>query len=152
MNNRNISAVISLIICFASSAALIVLIFTMPSFFKWFYYMLRGNTVYAEAVIKTVVRAFYFCVPFAAAALFSLIRLLFNVRKDNTFISVNVLYIRIISYCCYFVMIVTAVFGFRYFPLFVICFAMAVVGTLLSVMKNILQSAVEIKEENELTI
>ena len=150
MNNKNISTIISLIICFASSAALVILVFTMPAFFRWFYYTLNG--IYAEAVIKTVVTAFYFCAPFAAAALFLLIRLLLNIRKDKTFISDNVLYIRIISYCCYCVMIVTAVFGFKYFPLYVITFAMAVVGTLLRVMKNILQSAVEIKEENELTI
>ena len=40
----------------------------------------------------------------------------------------------------------------RYFPLLIITFATGTVGTLLLVMKDLFRSAVELKEENELTI
>ncbi len=103
-------------------------------------------------LIKIVVPAFYCCVPFAAAALYMLIRLLMNVINEKVFIKTNVQYFRFVSWCCYAVALITLIFGFKYPLLEIIMFAMAVVGTLLRVVKNIMQSAVEISEENELTI
>ena len=67
MIKRNISAAISLGVCLVSSLALAALLFTMPSFFAWFYSAFNGSSDSAKAVIKTVVTAFYICAPFAAA-------------------------------------------------------------------------------------
>ena len=152
MIKRNVSAAISLGVCIVCSLALAALIFTMPSFFGWFYSALSGNGEREKAVIKTVVAAFYICAPFAAAALFMMIKILLNILNDRVFIMQNVKYFRFISWCCYAVLVITAVFGLKYIPLFVIAFAMGVVGTLLRVIKNIMQSAVELREENDLTI
>ncbi len=152
MIKRNVSAAVSLGVCIVSSLALAALIFTMPSFFSWFYSALNGETQSAKAVIKTVVTAFYICVPFAAAALFMMIKILINILNDRVFVFANVVLFRFLSWCCYAVLIITFVFGLRYIPLFVIAFAMGVAGTLLRVIKNIMQAAVELREENELTI
>ena len=152
MIKRNVSAAVSLGVCIVSSLALAALIFKMPSFFSWFYSAFNGETQSAKAVIKTVVTAFYICVPFAAAALFMMIKILINILNDRVFVFANVVLFRFLSWCCYAVLIITFIFGLRYIPLFVIAFAMGVAGTLLRVIKNIMQAAVELREENELTI
>ncbi len=152
MIKRNVSAAISLAVCMVSSLALAALVFTMPSFFRWFYSFFNDGSPSSEAVIKTVVTAFYICVPFAAAALFMMIKILVNILNEKVFIMQNVVLFRFLSWCCYAVLIITVIFGLKYVPLFVIAFAMGVVGTLLRVIKNIMQSAVELREENDLTI
>ena len=155
MLNRKYSAMISLVICFLASALLIVWIFTFPRFFNWFYVIYHGMSdasVRTQAVIRLVVPTFYWCAPFAGVSLYLLIRLLLNIINDKVYITRNVTYLRFISYCCYACFVITLITGIKYFPLFIIAFAMVVVGTLLRVVKNIMQSAVEIKEENDLTV
>ena len=154
MKKRHISAVVSLAICAASGLLLLAWLFTFPRFFGWFYFTYHGlaENAYTLSVFKRVTGAFYGCAPFAAGSLYCLIRLLLNVRKDDVFTGKNVMYIRLVSLCCYAVAVVTLVTGVRYFPLLIITFATGTVGTLLLVMKNLFRSAVELKEENELTI
>ena len=145
---------LSLAICAASGALLLVWVFTFPRFFNWFYLSYHGlaENPYTLAVLRRVIGAFYGCAPFAAASLYCLIRLLLNIMKDRVFIGRNVMYIRLVSVFCYAVAAITLVCGVRYFPLLIITFATGTVGTLLLVMKNLFRSAVELKEESELTI
>ena len=154
MKKRQIAAAVSLAICAASGALLLAWVFTFPRFFGWFYLAYHGiaENPYTLSVMKRVVGAFYGCAPFAAASLYCLIRLLLNVMKDRVFIPRNVTYIRLVSWFCYAVALITLITGARYFPLLIICFATGTVGTLLLVMKDLFRSAVELKEENELTI
>ena len=154
MKKRQISAALSLVICAASAVLLLAWLFTFPRFFGWFYLAYHGiaENPYTQSVMKRVIGAFYGCAPFAAASLYCLIRLLLNILKDRVFIAKNVLYVSLVSLFCYAVAVITLVTGLRYFPLLIICFATGTVGTLLLVMKNLLRSAVELKEENELTI
>lgn len=155
MKNRKISAVISLVICCAASLLLVVWLFTFPTFFNWFYVIYHGlGSEYTRTheVIKIVVPTFYCCAPFAGASLFMLIRLLLNILQDKVYENSNVNYLRFISYCCYACFIITIITGVKYFPLLIIAFAMVVVGTLLRVVKNVMQTAVEIKAENDLTV
>ncbi|MBR4726574.1 MAG: DUF2975 domain-containing protein [Clostridia bacterium] len=149
---RHASAMVSLIICIICAAALLVLLFTMPDFFRWFYLMMHGQAGYAGSVVRTVVVAFYCCAPFAAAALAMMIVILRNVLRDQLFIRQNVTCFRWISWCCYAVMVITGVGTAYYFSLLVVAFTMGVVGTLLRVVKNMVQAAVELQEENDLTI
>lgn len=155
MLNRKTSAFISLGICTAAAVLLIVWLFTFPRFFNWFYVIYHGlsaENAQTLKVIKLVVPTFYCCAPFAGISLYMLIRLLLNIVKGKIFIKQNVTSLRFISYCCYACFVITVISGIRYFPLFIIAFSMAVVGTLLRVVQNIMHSAVEIKEENDLTV
>lgn len=155
MSQTKISAIISLVICALSSVLLAVWIFTFPQFFNWFYTVYHGiGSQYTQTntVIKTVIPTFYACVPFAAAALYMLIRLLLNIINEVIFTSLNVKYLKWISYACYAVMLITAVTGIFYLPLLIIGFATGVVGTMLRVVKNLMDSAVALKEENDMTI
>lgn len=155
MIKRKTSAYISLVICCFFAAVLAVWLFTFPAFFNWFYIIyhnISAESAAAHIAVRTVVPAFYVCAPFAGLALYLLIRLLLNIIKDNTFIMKNVKYLRYVSWCCYAVCLITLLSGIRYMPLVIIAAATGVVGTLLRVVKNLMQSAVELKEENELTI
>lgn len=155
MLNRKSSAIVSLVICAAASVLLLVWLFTFPRFFNWFYVIYHGlGSEYTRtaSVIKLVVPTFYACAPFAGISLYMLIRLLLNILKDKVYIKQNVNYLRFISYGCYVCFLITLITGFKYFPLLIIAFAMVVVGTLLRVVQNVMQTAVEIKEENDLTV
>ena len=50
------------------------------------------------------------------------------------------------------VALISAVFTYYYKSMAFVAFIMAVVGTMLRVAKNVMQSAVEIRRENDLTI
>ena len=114
--------------------------------------MARTSSVLWTSIPLTWVRMSPVRTPFAAASLYCLIRLLLNILKDRVFIAANVTYIRLVSLFCYAVAAITLVTGVGYFPLLIICFVTGTVGTLLLVMKNLLRGAVELREENELTI
>lgn len=153
--NRKISCHISLGICIFFSVLLVVWLFTFPAFFDWFYvtyHHLNALNPTVKAAIRTVVPTFYTCAPFAAIALFFLIRMLLNIMKDKTFVAQNVFGLRAVSWCCYAVTLATFIAGLKYMPLFIVAASSGIVGTLLRVVKNLMQSAMELKEENELTI
>lgn len=149
------SVILSLVICCVSAAVLLVWLISFPKFIHWFYFTyhaLAQSSGNLEHVVQTLVPAFYACAPFAALALYLLIRLLQNILHSRVFILRNVQYLRLVSWCCYAVTAITFGFGFAYFPLMIVACATAIVGTLLRVVKNIMQAAVEMREENDLTI
>lgn len=96
--------------------------------------------------------AFYLCAVLAFTALFYLNRLLKNIAEDRIFIEENVKILRILSWCCYFVGIVMAVYSFEAYPFVIIAAAAAFFGLIIRVLKNVFAKAVEIKEENDGTI
>lgn len=96
--------------------------------------------------------AFYLCAVFAFTALFYLNRLLKNIAEDRIFIEENVKILRILSWCCYFVGIVMAIYSFEAYPFIIIAAAAAFFGLIIRVLKNVFAKAVEIKEENDATI
>ena len=155
MSRTKNSAIISLVICALSSILLVVWLFTFPWFFNWFYTVYHGlGSEYTQTntVIKIVIPTFYACAPFAACALYMLIRLLLNIINEVIFTVSNVKYLKWISHACYAVMLITVITGIFYIPLLVIGFATGIVGTLLRVVKDLMDSAVRIKEENDMTI
>ncbi len=96
--------------------------------------------------------AFYLCAIFAFTALFYLNRLLKNIAADRIFIEENVKILRILSWCCYLVGIVMAIYSFEAYPFVIIAAAAAFFGLIIRVLKNVFAKAVEIKEENDATI
>ena len=96
--------------------------------------------------------AFYICCPLGWVTLISIIRLLKNVLKDEVFTEETVKILRIMSWCCAIVCLVcfAAFLFFRLFIIFSICSGLMML--ILRVLKNVMARAVEIKNENELTI
>ena len=155
MWNRKRSVTLSVVVCFVFVAVLTASLFLCPWFVRLWFTVYRGWAQEGQALkdMMTLFNAcFYPCAIFAYVTLYSLLKLLFNIKKDEIFITANVKYLRRISWCCFAVALITLVGGLFYLPFLFVAVAAAFVGLMLRIVKNVMQNAVEISEENELTI
>ena len=114
---------------------------------------LKGYSfAHPEANPIAFISAFYVCAAFAFIALFVLNKLLKNIRREDIFVHENVKILRILSWCCYFVGIATAIYSYWEYHFMIIAAAAAFFGLILRVLKNVFVKAVEIREENDGTI
>ena len=106
-----------------------------------------------KAVIIAIFISIYACFIPAMIALFSLDRLLRNIKLDLVFMRDNVKYLRIISWCCFAIaaVLIYSWFSISYVFAFVAA-AAAFFGLLMRVVKNVIDAAREIKDENDYTI
>lgn len=89
----------------------------------------------------------------AMIALIMLDRMLGNIRKELIFVRVNVRYLRAISWCCFIIAIIMLIgWPFISFLLIFIAAAAAFFGLLMRVVKNVIDAACELKDENDFTI
>ena len=154
MWNRKKSVTLSLVVCLILSGILAILLFSGPWLFT--HYLTDWRGVNELSVIKGLITVFcacfYPCAVFAAMTLYSLISLLLNIKKNLIFTQNNVSYLRTISWCCIAVAIITLTGGIFYLPFLFVAAAAGFMGMILRVLKNVMQSAVELREENDLTI
>lgn len=143
MIKNRASSLISLILCHIFSVTVILLCFLMP---------LITSHVFEGTNQVVVMTAYYVCVPIALLAMYLLSALLRSIRKSQVFIMTNVLRLRLLSWCCGYVTVVSFIAGLFYFPMMIISFCALFMCIILRVVKNVIYAAVEIKKENELTI
>ncbi len=103
-------------------------------------------------VCAAIMAGFYLCVPAILLALLSMEKLLATVLKQEIFITANVRRIRRIRWCCAWVSIVCLISGVMYPPLLFLALIMAFLALVVGVVKNVIAAAVELREENDLTI
>ena len=96
--------------------------------------------------------ALYLLDILAYTALFLLYRLLCNIHKSQVFITENVKYLRLLSWCCFFVSFIFFILTFFYIPFVLLVVGAAFMALILRVIKNVFTEAIEIKQENEYTI
>ena len=154
MWNHDNSTVLSLICTRIVAAAVIVCAFFVPGIVGYY-----TNSQYngREAIAPTgrmqVTAGIYICLLIALFILYMLDRLLSNIRKEEIFIPQNVSYLRGISWACFAMCVpclLVSVYGSQIF-LFIMV-AAAFMGLILRVVKNVIESAVLIKEENDYTV
>ena len=145
---------LSLICTRIVAAAVIVCAFFVPGIVGYY-----TNSQYngREAIAPTgrmqVTAGIYICLLIALFILYMLDRLLSNIRKEEIFIPQNVSYLRGISWACFAMCVpclLVSVYGSQIF-LFIMV-AAAFMGLILRVVKNVIESAVLIKEENDYTV
>ena len=95
---------------------------------------------------------FYSCAAVGFVILFVLDRLVSNISKGQVFVSGNIKLLRILSYCCFVIALITLIFARLRIIVFVITFAAAFIGLILRVIKNCFEEAVRLREENDFTI
>lgn len=95
---------------------------------------------------------FYVCAAFGFVILFVLNKLIKNIGSEKVFIDENVKLLKILSYCCFAIAIVTLIFARFRILVFVITFAAAFIGLILRVIKNCFTEAIRLREENDFTI
>ena len=152
MWNSKRSVILSLVVCFIT-IVLIVFVSVFANNFAIKYFDYGSSSDHAQ-YLKYVgfVGSFYPCAFLGIVAVISLIKMLFRIKNGNPFCKENVKSLKLISWCCFFVALITLLGSFLYLPLIIITVAAGFFGLILRVVKNVIQSAVELKNENDLTI
>ena len=145
-NNRSIKLTgilikTAMVLCFIS-------LFIMPYGAKIY----RQVSLMSDDVTIPLLITFYSCAGVGFVILFVLDRLVENIRKGDVFVNGNIKLLRILSYCCFIISVITLIFARFRIIVFVITFGAAFFGLIIRVLKNVFEKAVQIQEENEGTI
>ncbi len=89
---------------------------------------------------------------FAWTALLQLWKLLSRIQSGLIFCRENIRCLRIASWCCAGAALVCLIYGFLYFPLFVLALAAALMALIVRIVKNCFEHAFAMKSELDLTI
>ena len=112
----------------------------------------RGLRSLPWQVCAVILIGFYLCTPAVMYALWCIEKLLGNILKEDVFIHDNVRCIRRIRWCCATVSVICLAAGFFYPPLLFLAVIMAFLAMVVSVVKNVMAAAVELREESDLTV
>lgn len=127
---------------------MVVLCFFLYDLLVWY----RSLRDLPWQVCGAILTGFYLCTPPVMYALWCIEKLLGNILKEDVFILSNVRYIRRIRWCCALVSLVSLGAGMLYPPLLFLTVIMAFLALVVSVVKNVMAAAVELREENDLTV
>ena len=149
MYDKYKSSLVSIIATFLFAALVIAACVLLPFFIK----MYLGDSYETETGIRTALYiCLYLCGCSSLTVSYFLLRILFNIRKNIVFDRKNVKYCRYISWCCFAACAAFFALGFFIPFSFAVSFAAAFIGLIVRVVKNLLNEAVDIKEENDLTV
>lgn len=127
---------------------LMLLVVSMPALLRW--YALQRPLDHAAATAIAV--GFYICCFPVSAALWNLDRILRNILDARVFIRENVEMIRRIRWYCMATGLICLPASLFYPPLIFVVVIMCFLSLVVSVLGSIMHTAVEIWEENALTI
>ena len=129
---------------------LMMLLSAKNTWLVWFYNIMGSNTL--EIIYITLVVVGYLILFFALLANLLLLLLLLQIKAENVFSLKSVGLIRGISWCAIMVGILFAVIGAVYYFVLIISLAALFLGLCVRVVKNVIEKATEIKDENDLTV
>ena len=129
-------------------AVLVLLMAAMPRLLAW-YQTMRPLGLHSAAAI---IIGFYCCVPAVALALWNLDGLLRSILANQIFVRRNVHRISAVRWCCLAVCLICLPASFFYPPLVFMVVVMAFLALVVSVLCAVMDAAVSIREENDLTI
>ena len=127
---------------------LVALLPAMPFVLFWYSHI----RVLTAAEYLAILIAFYICSVITAVALWNMDALLRSILAEQVFTVTNVTRIRCIRWCCAAISLICLPAAFIYMPLFFMVIIMAFLALVITVLVRVMTSAVEIREENDLTI
>ena len=146
--NSEMSAKCTKWCCRVLALVVTVMIFAFPTVLGWF----RTIRHLTDTACAVVMAGFYLCVPVVLYALWSMDRLVCNILKKQVFVTENVCYIRRVRWCCAGISGLCIVPAWYYPPLALMVIIMAFLALVVSLVKNVMAAAVELREENDLTV
>ncbi len=146
--SKKASCILSEILTAALFVLLLCGVIFLPSIVRFFTDVFLKP---AEYYIPTLVILYAALLP-AFAAVAALHLLLKNVREERIFTAGSVTYLRILSWCAIAESVLFFALGFYYCMVFLLSFAALFLGVILRVVKNVIEQAAEIKEENDFTV
>lgn len=132
------------LICLAGT----VLIFFMPLGMRWYSHRRALDPPSQRAVLI----AFYCCMVFVYLSQWAMERLLRNILAGSVFTGKNVRLIRRICFCSGAISIICLPAAFYYLPLLFVVVIMAFLCLVIAVVADVMNGAVEMRQENDLTI
>ena len=148
MWNHNKSTALSLICTRIIFAAVCIAALFVPRITDFFIYRGTVEPHGRTAVISSI----YVCLIIGAIVMYFLDRLLANIKRGEIFIPGNVSLLRRISWACFIICIPCLVITLYCKIFFFIVLAAGFLGLVLRVVKNVIEQAVAIKEENDYTV
>ena len=144
--SKNASVILSLICCGIGFLGLIAMAAFLPVYLPW-----HGG-LYGETLpVGLVALAYVYLVPVAVADGF-LVKLLLLVRKRQVFTDKAVSCLRTISWCCFIEAGLLLLGVIYYYIVPILAFIAFFLGLVLRVVKNVIEEAVALKNENDFTI
>ena len=131
------------------AAVMVALLFGLPRLLQW-YETVRPNI--RESASLAILIGFYCCALAVFPALWNLDVLLRNILARQIFISRNVTAIRHVRWYCLAVSLICLPAARFYPPLIFMTIIMFFLTLILSVLGEVMAAAVEIREENDLTV
>ena len=148
MNKENFSTQLTLWANRVLAVLVFALVFFLPGLLRWY----SGIRPFRNHGQEALTIDFYLCVPVVEYALWCIDRLVTNVLAQEVFVEKNTGYIRRIRWCCVGVSGICLPASVFYPPLVFMVVIMAFLALVISMVKNIMAAAVEMREENDLTI
>lgn len=148
MKNNPIVTQIALWVNRVVAASVIVLLFFVPGLIRWY----SGIRLLTLVEQRTVGACFYACVIPVLLALWQLDRLLAAILAELVFVRENVRRIRVIQWCCLAVSILCIPAAVAYLPMIFLVLIMAFLFLVVCVLTRVMDTAVALREENDLTI
>lgn len=148
MEKRKNSARITLWVNRCVAVLVVALMFALPAIMKWY----TGFRFLTDAQQLGVMIAFYCCSVVIGWALWNMDRLLRNILAEQVFVRKNVRCVRQVQGCCAVVSVLCGIAGTSYLPLLFLMVIMAFLCLVVSVVANVMDAAVTIREENDLTV
>jgi len=148
MPKNNLSARITLWVNRIIIVLLLALLPSMPWLLNWY----NSTRILTPAKYYAILIGFYCCAIVVAPALWKMDKLLRNILREKVFVRENVRLIRFIRGCCAAVSLICLPAGCIYYPLIFMVVIMAFLCLAVSVLVQVMDAAVSLREENELTI
>ena len=148
MNRSNLSTQMTLWVNRFLAALIVALVFLMPAILSWY----RQFRYLTDGEATGILIAFYCCFLVIEAALWNVDRLLSCILAGEVFVWHNVRRIQRIQWCCSGVSMICIPATFAYIPLIFVVLIMAFLSLTVRVVASVMEAAVRIREENDLTI
>lgn len=149
------SLYISIILSVILFAACIAGAFMMPTLTRRLIYLIYNTgikeelTSFNRGVVLALAYGILLIISVADALLFAL---LLRVRRELVFTDKSVALIRAVSWCCFALGAVFLGLGFYFQLSLIVAFLAVFLGLCIRVVKNVIERATEIKNENDLTV
>lgn len=147
MKKKSKSLIISWIMTKVTIVALLCILFLIPDFAQWYDKFSGAAPIYTVLCV-----CLYISMLPAFILLFSLDRILSNIKNGSLFTMGNVVCLRIISCCCFLIGVIYGVLSFWRMLSLLVCFIAFFVGVIIFVLQSVFRQAVLIREENDFTV
>ena len=145
---KNLTTVVTLWVNRGVALVVFSLLFLLPAIMDWY----LGFRYLSFGQRATVMAGFYICAVIIGFALWTMDALLRSILQGRIFVRENVRSIRRVCWCCGLVALISAVTCFAYLPLIFLAVIMGFLCLTVSVICVVMDAAVTIREENDLTI